>query len=46
MRVTENAANSSVEEAATDIRSGAEAEGAERKRAESEARTWAEAEMK
>ena len=32
MRVTENAAKSAVEEAATEIRAGAEAKGAERER--------------
>ena len=36
VRVRENAAKSAVEEAATEIRAGAEAKGAERERAESE----------
>ena len=40
MRVRENAAKNAVEEAATEIRSGAEAEVAERARAKAEARTW------
>ena len=38
----ENAANSAVEEAATEIRSGEEAEGADRYRSEADARAWAE----
>ena len=36
----DNSAKSAVEEAATEIRSGAEAEVAERARAKAEARTW------
>ena len=42
----ENAAKNAVEEAATDIRSGAEATGEERERAEAEARDWSEDEIR
>ena len=45
MRERENAAKSAVGGAATKIRAGAEAEGAERDRAEAEARAWDEAEI-
>ena len=41
VRVRENAAKSAVEEAATEIRAGAEAKGSERERAEAEERAWA-----
>ena len=44
--IRENAAKSAVEEAATGIRAGAEAEGADRDRAEAEVRAWAEAEIR
>ena len=40
MRERKNAKNIAVEEAATEIRAGLEAEGAERDRAEAEARAW------
>ena len=46
MRVRNNAANNTVEEAYTDIRSGVEAKGAERERAEVEARAWGEADIR
>ena len=46
MREKENAAKSAVYEAATEIRAGAEAEGADRDREEAEARDWAEAEIR
>ena len=41
VRVRENAAKSAVGEAATEVRAGAEAEGAERERSEAEERAWA-----
>ena len=41
VRVRENAAKSAVEEAAIEIRAGADFKGAERERAEAEERTWA-----
>ena len=46
MRVRENSAKSAVEESDTEIRAGVEAEGAERDRAESEARAWSESEIR
>ena len=46
MRVKENYAKSAVEEADTEIRSGAEAEGAEREKEEAEARDWDEADIR
>ena len=46
VRVRVNTTNNAVEEAATDIRSGAEEEGAERERSEAEARAWSKAEIR
>ena len=46
LRESENSAKSAVEEDVTEIRDGAEAEGAERDREEAEERAWAEAEIR
>ena len=46
VREMDNAANSAVEEAATDIKAKSEAKGAERDRAESEVRSWDEADIR
>ena len=46
MKVRENAANHAAEEADTEIRSGAEAQGEDIERAESEASAWSEADIR
>ena len=46
MRVRDNSTKSAVEESATEIKAGEEAEGAKRDREESEARAWDEADIR